>query len=29
MFAAAGLRKAPVQFFAQDDLDAARAWLAA
>jgi hypothetical protein len=29
MFAAAGLRKAPVQFFAPDDLDAARAWLAA
>jgi hypothetical protein len=29
MFAAAGLRKAPVEFFAQADLAAARAWLAA
>jgi hypothetical protein len=29
MFAAAGLRKAPVEFFAEDDLAAARAWLAA
>lgn len=29
MFAAAGLRRAPVEFFAADDLAAARAWLLA
>ena len=29
MFAAAGLRRAPVQFFSEDDLPSARAWLSA
>lgn len=29
MFAAAGLRRAPVEFFSEDDLASARAWLAA
>jgi hypothetical protein len=29
MFASADLRRAPVEFFSDNDLDAARAWLAA